>query len=151
MNYSIVSETPSASLQEAKLYLRIDNNSEDALLESLIGAAQNYCREYVGRIAYTASIDISYDNWFGESCDYAGGYRNGLKLPFSTATGATVYYRDEAGIEQTISSTLYTVLDIDSVSFVIFKPTFEYWRRSQRTPQHLPLRITTTKDSNRCH
>ncbi|MBY0562879.1 MAG: head-tail connector protein [Hyphomonadaceae bacterium] len=64
---SIIIVTPPASepvsLSEAKLFLRIDHNSEDALINTLIGAARDAVEAGCGRALITRRVRESLDIW----------------------------------------------------------------------------------------
>lgn len=150
MNYSIVSSTNIVTLEEVKLYCRIDNNAEDALLSALIEAAQTHVREFTGRIPYATVIDFSFANWSNvkpyatsvEALMINGGCGQSLPLPFSTASSVVVYYKDSNGTEQTINSSNYTLLDLHSVSTIVFKPSYSL--PTLDTNSVLPIRIRAT-------
>ncbi|MGE0741070.1 MAG: head-tail connector protein [Hyphomonadaceae bacterium] len=63
------------SLAEAKLYLRIDHASEDALIADLIGAAREAVEAGVGRALITRRVRESLDIW---RRDAVGGATLGL-------------------------------------------------------------------------
>lgn len=68
---SITVVAPSASepvsLAEAKLFLRIDNNAEDELIETLITAARDAVEAGVGRVLITRRVRESLDIWRREA------------------------------------------------------------------------------------
>lgn len=49
------------SLAEAKAYLRIDTNDEDALISGLITAAREYCELFQNRAYLTQTWELSFD------------------------------------------------------------------------------------------
>lgn len=161
MNFTVVanSETPVVSLQEAKTYCRIDNDSEDALLSALIGAAQTHVENFTGRVSTAKQLDCYYNAWLDtwsqgealnsltvEQAQILSGFRNQIVLPFSTATAVAVYYFDSSGVEQTVSSSLYTLQDINSVSTIVFKSSFTYPLVDSNKP--LPIRVRATYASD---
>lgn len=92
---------------EAKLYLRVDQSAEDALIAALISAARERAEIWTQRQIITASYTYS----FGRN-DLQYGY-NGLAfvhLPKSPlASVVTVKYYDATGTLQTASNTTYRV------------------------------------------
>jgi uncharacterized phiE125 gp8 family phage protein len=47
---------PPAAIAEAKTYLRIDNDGEDALIERLIAAAIGHCEAFVGQLLLARTV-----------------------------------------------------------------------------------------------
>lgn len=109
MAYDIV--TPAASepitLAEAKNFLRVDTNDDDAIITALITAAREMCEQYTRRILVTTTID--------EYFDIFPNYRNATDKDIiylsrgPVASVTNVKYVDEIGSLQTVSSSAYVV------------------------------------------
>ena len=48
---------------DMKLYLKVDTNADDSLIEDLIKAATSSCQEYTNRFFITTEITQYGDNW----------------------------------------------------------------------------------------
>lgn len=95
------------TLDEAKLHLRVDDPSEDALIESLITAAREQAEEFTRRQLCTATWRMKLD-WF--PCDPNEFGRSEIVLPKPPLQSVTsITYVDADGATQTLSSSLYTV------------------------------------------
>lgn len=94
------------SLEAAKTQTRgLDDASEDALLQGLIAAAQEYAEAFTHRALMPQTWDLKLDSF----CDPAA-YEDGVirlpKPPVSSVTSIT--YLDTAGVSQTLSTSIYT-------------------------------------------
>ena len=100
--------TPPASepltLTEAKAHLRVDGTDEDTLITALIIAARQYVEERCWIALITQTWQLSLETWPDEA----------LRLPktplLSQPTITAVRYLDTDGNQQTLSSSVYTVL-----------------------------------------
>lgn len=92
------------SLGEMEDHLRWDDSSEGGVILDLIKAATEYVQEISGKQLLTATYDVSW-------CRFPGclGRLVLPRLPVSSVTH--VKYYDTAGVQQTLSSSLYTVND----------------------------------------
>ncbi len=79
------------SLAEAKLFLRVDQNSEDTLISDLIAAAREAVEAACGRALIVRSVRESLDDW---RCDSAGA---GLLSLGPVASVSAVHVLDDAG------------------------------------------------------
>jgi uncharacterized phiE125 gp8 family phage protein len=111
-----VSTDPTAepvSLSEAKLWMKVDGDDDDALISSLIIAARDYCQQYEGR-AYVEQ----------EITAYADNYRRIFYLPVSPVlTVESVEYRDADEAWQTVSSDYYTLRNEFDPAYIEFDLT----------------------------
>ena len=92
------------TLADAKLFLRVDSNAEDALITALITAARQLCEQYTRRILMTTTIE--------EFFDYFPPYRVGQSDIIYLSRGpvqsiSSVKYLDGLGVEQTVNSSKY--------------------------------------------
>jgi len=51
------------TLSEAKLHLRVIQDNEDALIESLITAAREYCEDFQNRAYVEQTWKLTFDEW----------------------------------------------------------------------------------------
>jgi uncharacterized phiE125 gp8 family phage protein len=87
------------TLAEAKDHLRVTFDDDDNLIEALIGAARQWAESYLGRALITQTWEWTLDCL--EEC---------LHVPLPPLQSVvSVKYLDIAGVEQTLSPTLYTV------------------------------------------
>lgn len=88
-----------------KAHLRVDHDTEDALIEALIGAATEWVETFTNRVLLTQTWDRLLDEVEGEC----------IALPKSPVASVThVKYIDTAGTLTTWSSSLYQV-DVASI------------------------------------
>ena len=91
------------SLAEAKLHLRVDATTEDALIENLISAATKYCETFARRQFITATLKLNLDE-FSDDNDLP------IWLPNPPAQSVTsIKYYDENGTQQTWVASNYQV------------------------------------------
>lgn len=98
--------TPPAAvltLAELRLHLRADDNAlEDTFLEALLESARGYAEHYTGRAIGVQTIELALDAF----------PVGAVELPLSPATAiVSLKYIDTSNIEQTVTSTLYTLDD----------------------------------------
>jgi len=85
------------SLEDAKTFMHILENDEDALIESMIASAREYAENYTNRQFELATFELTND------CLYSG-----LTIPKSTVTEISkIEYMDEDGVYQTMSTDDY--------------------------------------------
>lgn len=118
MAYTITKATEptqkALDLQFVKDYLRVDNNDEDVLINSLITAAKNKIEHMTGRVLISTTFDI----WF--PCFY-----DVMVLPKNPITAISyVKYYDAANTLQTLSSSYYDY-NLDD-SFPEIKAAYNY-------------------------
>lgn len=108
---------PVVTLTEAKTHLRVDGNSEDALITSLVAAAVQYLDGWtgvLGRCLATQTWRQDFDSFSGRC----------MRLPLSATTIASVKWRASDGTLSTVSSSDYA-LKADSLgSYVRFSDAF---------------------------
>ena len=93
------------SLEEAKLFLRVDHDEEDDLIEALIGAARGHCEDYQRRTIAETTYQLTLDEFPKEKF---------IKLPNPPLKSVlSVTYTDEEGTVNTFSTDNY-IVDSDS-------------------------------------
>lgn len=99
--------TEPLTLQEAKDHLRLEHNLDDVYVQALIRAA----REYVEKVTWRALMN---QTWLATACGFPTRC-DFIELPKGNLVSVeAVTYLDGAGVQQTLSPTLYE-LDQDSV------------------------------------
>lgn len=90
------------AIGDLERYLRWDDASESGVISDLIKTATEYVQEISGKQLLTATYDVSWRRFPGCS--------GRLVLPRVPVASVThVKYYDAAGVQQTLSSSLYTV------------------------------------------
>lgn len=105
---------PAVSLDEIKAYLSVEHGDDDTLLASLRDAATAHFDGWagvLGRCIVTQEWRIDLCNWPASGC---------IRLPFPDVESATVKYSDASNVEQTVSSSLYELLEDAGSSFIRF-------------------------------
>jgi uncharacterized phiE125 gp8 family phage protein len=91
------------TLAETKLHCKVDGTDDDTLLTALIIAARQQAEHRTGRALCTQTLEVVLD-----------AFPDAVKLPMPPAASVTsVKYLDDAGVEQTLLNTAYS-LDKDS-------------------------------------
>lgn len=104
------------SLAELKLHARVDFGDDDTTLQALLDAAVAHLDGYsgvLGRCLISQTWKQTYRDWCGR-----------FRLPFPDASSVVVKYFDADGAEQTVSSSLYEIVDGEKGSEVVFKDAF---------------------------
>ena len=115
-----VSTAPSSepiTLSEAKLYLRVDNSADDALITALITAAREAVERYTSRALGTQTITQVLD------CFPGFGFRLAVH-PVQSITSVT--YKDENGNTQTLSSSIYMLDNYEMPNGVVLKANQQF-------------------------
>ena len=113
---TVAPATALVSLDEVKAHCRVDFDDDDAMLGALTQAATDFLDGWTGilgrcLISQTWRIDV-YD-WVGD-----------IRMPFPDVQSVTVKYFDADNAEQTVSSSLYELLEDHRGSFVRFLDAF---------------------------
>jgi uncharacterized phiE125 gp8 family phage protein len=109
MNEPIVVTAPAdtpVSLAEVKAYLRVDTDTEDALVTAMINGAIGTAEFYLGRSLITQTLRLTLVRWpawsaeaIGADCPWSGGPRvvELAQPPVQSITSVTVYDEDDQG------------------------------------------------------
>ena len=90
------------TLTEAKLYLRVDQSTEDNLISGMVVAARQWVETYTRRALVTQTWDFRYEAFMDT--------RQPLILPKAPLQSVTsITYLDEDGVSQTLASSNYSV------------------------------------------
>lgn len=128
------SEEPIVSLEDAKLYCRIDEDDDDDVITSLIAAATSRLDGYSG-ILGRCLIEQEWRQDFY-------GWSNILGLPFPDVSAVSVKYFDSDAVGQTVSSDDYEIVDTHSGVRVCFKNSFSF--PSLDEDRSNPVQVTFT-------
>jgi uncharacterized phiE125 gp8 family phage protein len=104
------------TLDELKLFARIDSSYENDLLNSLITTARINCEKYLGRSFIEKTITMLFDYVTCGKIDLP-------RIPIISITSFKVYYID--GTSQTVSSLLYEIQQGEYEANLVFKETME--------------------------
>jgi uncharacterized phiE125 gp8 family phage protein len=113
--------TEPVSTADAKTHLRV--SGEDSYIEGLVKAARQQVEQYLHRALINQTWDIYFTN-----------FRNVMRLPYSPVSSVTsVKYYDLDGVQQTLSSNLYYVVNSSDPAEIVKKynvtyPDTEYGR-----------------------
>ncbi len=106
------------TLDELKDYLRIDDTSQDDLLNVLIEAARVRVEQQTRRALITQTVTAVFADWPGDASD-------GLVLPVGNAAAiSSVKYYDADNTQQTVSSADYFLVAATQPARLIFKDAF---------------------------
>jgi len=119
MGWKVITE-PAAepvSLSEAKLHLRVDSTTEDALITRLITAAREECEQQIDRSIPTQTLQLVIDAF------PAGA----ITLPRGPVTSVSfVQFKNQSGVLQTMSASGY-ILDDNDVQASLRLPYGGIW------------------------
>lgn len=111
--------TTPISVTEAKAHCDITYSGDDSLIGALVDAATAHVDGWagiLGRCLVTQSWRVSFADWPASGC---------IRLPFPDVSAITsVKYYDADNVEQTVSSSLYELLEDERGSFIRFLDDF---------------------------
>lgn len=113
-------EATPVTVAEIKANSRIDHSADDTMLAILLQAAVDHFDGWtgtLGRCIVTQGWRLDLGGW--PSCRTIG-------LPFPDVTAVAVTYYDADNVEQTVSSSLYELLEDARGSFIRFRDGFTY-------------------------
>lgn len=118
------------SLSDAKLHIRVDNNTEDTLILSLITSAREYCENYTGRSFADKTLEYYLDSF----------PMNEINLPKKPVKSVTsVIYKDYEGTEITLTANTDYIADLNNGAIVL--PYGKPWPTFNPYPVD-PIKIT---------
>lgn len=102
-SYSVITEltVEPITVEELKLFARIDNSDEDTLLEGFIVATRQAAEQYLNRALLCRKIRLVYDEWFCRTIELPSP-------PLISIDG--VYTVDEDGVTTEYSSDNYYIV-----------------------------------------
>lgn len=90
------------TLAEAKLHLRVDHTSDDALISTLIVVAREFAEHYAGRALGTQTLEMALDAFPASDGDIT------LAMP-PVASITSISYTDTNGVSQTLATANYAL------------------------------------------
>ena len=142
MSWKVVTEptVEPVSLSEAKLHLRVDGSTEDALITRLITAAREECEQHIDRSIPTQTLALVLD-----------GFPAGdIELPRGPVTSVTwVKYKNESGTLVTLSSAAY-IVDDAGISTALRLPYGGTWPVTLLEPQAVQIQYVAGWAANVC-
>lgn len=133
------------TLAEAKAWLRVSGNDEDALIAALIDAARSYVETFTGRALMTQQWELALDS-FPVGCGYSG-YVPALRsrhivLPRAPlVTVESVKYYDADGALQTFAPAGYYVDDRSQPGRIVLNADYD-WPETQLRPNAVIVAYT---------
>lgn len=104
------------SLTDMKLNMRVTCDADDNLITAYIAASRQWCEDYENRAYITQTITLKRDSFYG-----------GIVLPKPNLQSVTtIKYIDQAGVNQTLDSSIYDV-DIYSEPGIVTLAFGEQW------------------------
>lgn len=104
------------TLADAKLHARVDNTAEDTLISSMISAAREESEHILGRALITQTWEL-----------VLPAFADSMDLPMAPVSSiASIKYLDSAGLEQTLDSTVYDLIEEGMPPRVVLK-SGQYW------------------------
>ena len=101
------------SLADAKAWLRVDTDAEDALVTSLVVTARGAVEAFTGRVLVSQTWRLTFDAWPDVACRPCFGVARAataVSIPLTPVAGITaVRVFDAAGVPQILPPTAYTL------------------------------------------
>lgn len=129
--------TEPVTTAEAKLHCKVDHSDDDTLIATLITAAREFAEHHTGRAFAAQTLEMALNEFPDDSDeDWID-----LDLP-PVATVSSVKYTDTAGVEQTISSSDYTLSAYGESRRI--NPAYSVtWPLTQDIPDAVRIRYVT--------
>lgn len=100
------------TLEEARAYLRVDSDDENALISAMIDAAEKHVEQFTGRVLLTREFELVYDQ--------AGRTIEIPKSPLRAVTKIEVV--SEEGVKTEVPASIYDVAISGTLGRVRLKP-----------------------------
>lgn len=124
------------SLAEAKAHLRLEDNEEDALVQSLIVAARKYLDGYTGYLGHC----LITQTWRLDIPEFP---LRGIKLPLTPLQSVeSIEYYDTEDVQQTVSTDVYEVVTDEASKGVVHLLGDQSWPVSVDDDRLEPIQIT---------
>jgi uncharacterized phiE125 gp8 family phage protein len=122
------------TLAEAKLHCRVDSSDDDTLLTALITAATEMCEQATGRAIMAQTWELTMDA-FPDAFELT-------RVPVQSIT--SLKYYDTAGVQQTLSNTLYSLDNASDHGFAYVAPAYAgTWPESRGQINAVALRYVS--------
>lgn len=126
----VTAATDPVTIVELKAHMRITGSASDTPLTAEIKAATEYAQTFTRRQLVTATYDLFLDRFFPE-----------IRIPLPpTISIATVKYTDDAGNQQTLSSSVYQ-LDINSEPARLREAFNQTWPTTRQEMEAVEIRF----------
>lgn len=124
------------SIADLKSHLRVNIDDDDDVIEAYGKAARIACENRLGRKLITQTLALRFDKF---PCSPRGI----IELPYGPVVSvSSVQYLDTAGVQQTLSPTLYS-FDIYSVNARLYPAYSAIWPTPQAQPNSLTITYVT--------
>ena len=121
------------TLAEAKAHLRVDSTDEDTLITAMITAATETAEQITGRAIMPQTWELTLDE-FPDALEIT-------RVPAISVT--SLKYYDAAGVQQTLSSSLYVLDSANDFGFAYVVPAYgESWPTVRDQINAVNLRFT---------
>jgi len=109
-------------LEDIKAHLRVDDTTEDALIESMVIAATESAEQIIGKAISTQTWELVLDS-----------FPDGIELTrVPVASVTSIKYIDTNGVEQTLSPTAYRLRATDDYGSALIVPAYNtQWPETQ--------------------
>lgn len=129
------------TVDEAKKQLRIDDDTEDDFIDTLIEPARVQCETFTGRAFINTTFDYKLDRFPSGYERFTGSYEPAIMLPRPPLSSVTsITYTATDGTSTTLSSSLYAV-DTAALPGRITPAYGESWPATRDIPNAVTVRF----------